>query len=129
MCLAVTTLRINLATFANILTASDKKKRPRVKGKIGSKDVEFLIDSGAGCTMISDTLFKSQWGHWNIRTLPMPPNIWITGVNGNTIQVVDYIEAEICILGRSFCRMVLVIASLELIHAIIGWDMIKKEDS
>jgi hypothetical protein len=47
-----------MATCTNISTASDKKKRPRVKGNIGSKDVEFLIDSGAGCTVISDTLFK-----------------------------------------------------------------------
>jgi hypothetical protein len=127
MCLAVTTLRINLATCTNISTASDKKKRPRVKGKIGSKDVEFLIDSGAGCTVISDTLFQSQWGHWNIRTLPMPPNIRITGVTGNAIQVVDYVEAEICILGRTFRRPVLVIAGLELTHAILGWDTIKEE--
>jgi hypothetical protein len=31
---------------------------------------------------------------------------------------------EMCILGRSFRRPVLMIAGLELTHAFIGWDII-----
>jgi hypothetical protein len=126
MCLAVVTLNINLAA-ATTTHNNDKKRRPRIKGAMGGKEVEFLIDSGASCTVMSDTLFTSQWKHWQVTRLPLPQHVRITGVTGNTIKVVDYVEMEVSLLGRTFTRPVLVIAGLEALHAIIGWDTIKEE--
>lgn len=124
-CLAVITLG-SICAVDDTVTHTDRK-RPRVRGKIGNNEAEFLVDSGASVSVVSETMFNSLWSHWTIRRLPIPRTLRISGVTGHTMSLVDYVEVELTILGRTFIRPLLVVSGLSLNHAILGYDFIKEE--
>jgi hypothetical protein len=41
---------------------SDDSKRPRVKGTINGTAVQFLVDSGASISVVSERTFDGIWG-------------------------------------------------------------------
>jgi hypothetical protein len=51
----------------------------------------------------------------------------VAGVTGADIQVVDYVEAEMTILGRTKMRPILVVKGLLTTEAFLGYDYIKQE--
>jgi hypothetical protein len=106
---------------------SDDSKRPRVKGTINRTAVQFLVDSGASISVVSDRTFDGIWGAAGLRRLPLPRHLRVAGVTGADIQVVDYVEAEITILGQTRTRPILVVRGLAMTEAILGYDYIKQE--
>jgi hypothetical protein len=120
-CLAMVSMTVAPVGF------SDDSKRPRVKGTINGTAVQFLIDSGASISVVSERTFDGIWGAAGLRRLPVPRRLRLTGVTGADIQVVDYVEAEITILGRTRTRPILVVRGLTMTEAILGYDYIKQE--
>jgi hypothetical protein len=101
---------------------SDDSKRPRVKGTINGTAVQFLVDSGASISVVSERTFDGIWGAAQLRRLPLPRHLRVAGVTGADIQVVDYVEAEITIFGRTSTRPILVVRGLATTEAILGYD-------
>ena len=85
------------------------------------------MDTGASISVVSEELFRGLWGHWSIKRLPLPKHIRVTGVTGHSINIVDYVEVEIEVLGRKMKRPMLVVSGLHLTHAILGYDTIQEE--
>jgi hypothetical protein len=106
---------------------SDYSKRLRVKGTINGAAVQFLVDSGASVTVVSQRTLDSIWGVAELKRLPLPRHLPVAGVSGADIQVVDYVEAEMTILGRTKTRPILVVKGLSTTEAIIGYNFIKQE--
>jgi hypothetical protein len=105
-CLAMVSMTIAAVGF------SDDSKRPRVKGTINGTAVEFLVDSGASISVVSERTFDGICGAAGLRRLPLPRHLRVAGVTGADIQVVDYVEAEMTILGRTRTRPILVVRRL-----------------
>ena len=103
------------------------RRRPKLKGKIGDKQVEFLVDSGASVSVCSDIMLKSCWNHWNIRRLPLPQSLRLSGVTGHDINIVDYVEIEVEVENRKIYRPMLIVSGLHITHCILGYDFIKEE--
>jgi hypothetical protein len=120
-CLAMVSMTIAAVGF------SDNSKRPRVKGTINGTAVQFLVDSGASISVVSERTFDGIWGAAELRRLPLPRNLRVAGVKGADIQVVDYVKAEITILGRTMTRPILVVKGLSTTEAILGYDYIMQE--
>jgi hypothetical protein len=120
-CLAMVSMTIAAVGF------SDDSKRPRVKGTINGTAVQFLVDSGASISVVSERTFEGIWGAAELRRLPLPRHLRVAGVTGAVIQVVYYVEAEMTILGRTKTRPILVVKGLSTTEAILGYDYIKQE--
>ena len=88
-----------------------KRKRPKIKGKLVNKDIEFLIDTGALVSVCSEKLFSASWNNWNARRLPLPPALRLSGVTGHDINIVDYVEMEVEIKGKTIPRPCLLYTS------------------
>jgi hypothetical protein len=91
-CLAMVSMTIAAVGF------SDDSKRPRVKGTLNRTAVQFLVNSGASISVVSEWTFDGIWGAAELRRLPLPRHLRVAGVKGADIQVVDYVEAEMTIL-------------------------------
>jgi hypothetical protein len=74
--------------------------------------VQFLVDSGASVSVVSERRFNGMWGAAEIPRLPLPRHLRVAGVTRADIQVVDYVEAEMTILGRTTKRPILVVKGL-----------------
>jgi hypothetical protein len=77
--------------------------------------------------VVSEKTFDGIWGAAEIRRLPLPRHLQVAGVTGEDIQVVDYVEAEMTILGRTTKRPILVVKGLLTTEAILGYNFIKQE--
>jgi hypothetical protein len=77
--------------------------------------------------VVSERMFDGIWGAAELRRLPLPRHLRVAGVTGADIQVVDYVEAEMTILGREKKRPILVVKGLSTAEAILGYDFIKQE--
>ena len=106
---------------------TNKRKRPTVKGTINDTKTEFLCDSGASISVISEAMFKSIWRSWEMEKLPLPQHIRVKGVTGHAIEILDYVQARITIMDRTFNRPILVVRGLKQTEAILGWDTITEE--
>jgi hypothetical protein len=120
-------ITLNLNSLLNPDQSQSSHKRPRIIGKINDTETNMLIDSGASISVISDKMFKAIHKHWEAPKLPLPDHIRLTGITGHTIQVMDYVELEVSMLGRKFKRPMLVVAGLNLTQTVIGWDTIRQE--
>jgi hypothetical protein len=117
-CLAMVSLTVAAVGF------SDDSKRPKVKGTNNGAAVQFLVNSGASVSVVSERTFDGILGAAELRRLPLPRHLRVAGVTGADIQVVDYVEAEMTILGWTKTRPILVVKGL---LAILGYDFIKQE--
>jgi hypothetical protein len=106
---------------------SDDSKRPKVKGTINKAAVQFLVNSGASISVVSERTFDGIWGAAEIRRLPLLRHLRVTGVIRADIQVVDYVETEMTILGQTKKIPILVVKGLSMTEAILCYDFIKQE--
>jgi hypothetical protein len=106
---------------------SEDSKRPKVKGTINGAAVQFLVNLKASVSVVSMRTFARIWGAAEIRRLALPRRLQVAGVTGADIQKVDYVEAEMTILGRTTKRPILVVKGLLTTEVILGYDFIKQE--
>ena len=122
-CIASFTLSLNTLTEPTQST----NKRPRLQGEVKGTRADMLIDTGASISVISEKMFKTIFRHWEAPKLRLPDTVRVTGITGHVIQVMDYVELEIKLMGKTFKRPMLVVAGLEHTQVVIGWDTIKQE--
>jgi hypothetical protein len=77
--------------------------------------------------VVSERTFDGIWGAAGLRRLPLLRHLRVAGVTGADIQVVDYVEAEMTILGQTRTRPILVVKGLATTEAILGYDYIMQE--
>jgi len=123
MCIA--TVSIGMVSAPTPTTKG--KRRPRVKGLVGNKEMDFLVDSGASVSVCSEKMLQACWQNWKFRRIPLPPTLRLSGVTGHKINIVDYVEMEIGVLGKTVNRPMLIVSGLDVNHCILGYDFIKEE--
>jgi hypothetical protein len=117
-CLAMVSMRMDFPTTARGRGSRANHNRTAV---------QFLLDSWASISVVSERTFDRIWGAAELRRLPLPRHLRVAGVTGADIQIVDYVEAEMTILGRTKTRPILVVKGLLTTEAILGYDYIKQE--
>jgi len=50
-------------------------KRPYMEGSINGVRANFLIDTGACVSVISEELFRKIPNHWNLAAVPVEPGL------------------------------------------------------
>jgi len=79
MCIA--TVSIGMVSAPTPTTKG--KRRPRVKGLVGNKEMDFLVDSGASVSVCSEKMLQACGQNWKLRRIPLPPTLRLTGVTGH----------------------------------------------
>jgi hypothetical protein len=79
-CLAMVSMTVTIVGF------SDDSKRSRVKGTINRTAVQFLVDSGASVSVVSERTFDGIWGAAKLRRPPLPRHLRVAGVTGQTFR-------------------------------------------
>lgn len=102
-------------------------ERPKIKVKINETEVEALMDSGASISVISEKTLFRLWRHWDLFRLPMPAHLRVTGITGHKIQVVDYVQVEMEVMGKVIRRPILVVSGLDHTELVLGWDTMREE--
>jgi hypothetical protein len=85
-----------------------------VQAQVNGTPIEALVNLGASVSVMSEKAFKTVWEHWNMQRLPIPAAITVSGVNGEKIDVMGYVEIPLTIKdektdkvrlsrGRSWC--------------------------
>jgi hypothetical protein len=95
--------------------------------------MEALVNSGALVSVMSERAFKTVWEHWNMQRLPIPAALYVSGVNGEKIDVTGYVVIPLTIKDektnevRSFTRPILVLSGIGQTDLILGYDFIQEE--
>jgi hypothetical protein len=104
-----------------------------VQAQVNGTPIEALVNLGASVSVMSEKAFKTVWEHWNMQRLPIPAAITVSGVNGEKIDVMGYVEIPLTIKDektdkvRLFTRPVLVLSGIGQTDLILGYDFIQEE--
>jgi len=101
-------------------------KRPYAKGLINDQPVNFLIDTGAAVSVISEQFFRSIPFHWNLESAPIPPGFRLSSASGGNLKLVGCYMFSLKLLGRTIKRPLYVIESLSACQAILGIDFMRE---
>jgi hypothetical protein len=121
------------ATSMSDKCKGDLKRRRRVQTQVNGTPMEALVNSGASVSVMSERAFKTVWKHWKMQRLPIPASLYVSGVNGEKIDVMGYVEIPLTIKDekpnevRSFTRPVLVLSGIGQTYLILGYDFIREE--
>ena len=63
-------------------TASTRDGRPHIFGKVEDVDTDFLLDTGASVTVISETLFRRLPNHWKLPQVEVPAGFPLSAASG-----------------------------------------------
>ena len=124
-------IRLTLANLAFSIASVEGSKptagRPHVKVKFQGTTVTALVDSGASISCVSEKFFNTIWNSWEMRRLALPRHIRVSGITGHAIKIVDYVEVDIEMQGKTISRPVLVVSGLDHMDVVIGYDTITAE--
>ena len=62
-------------------TASTRDGRPHIFGKVQDVDTDFLVDTGASVTVISETLFRRLPNHWKLPQVEVPASFRLSAAS------------------------------------------------
>jgi transposase InsO family protein len=102
-------------------------KRPFLEGKVNGVHTNFLLDTGACVSVISEELFRRIPNHWNLAAVPVEPGLRLSSASGDSLQLVGSFMFSLDIKGRNISRPLYVIRGLSQCRAILGIDFIKEQ--
>ena len=113
-----------------IMNLSTPKKRtgirPTVCGWVNGEKVHFLLDTGASVSLLSkETADRIGWE--KARKIQLSPTMTISGITGHGLELMDCIEVNIKILGKTITRPMLIVDGITHCDALLGWDTISEE--
>ena len=77
---------------------STRDGRPHVQGDLNGVSVYFLVDTGASVSVVSEGVYRSIQGHWNLHTVPrnmQRPFYVIRGLNRTqAILGIDFVREQ-----------------------------------
>ena len=56
-------------------------------GKVEDVDTDFLVDTGASVTVISETLLRRLPNHWNLHQVEVPAGFRLSAASGHHMQL------------------------------------------
>ena len=68
-------------------TASTRDGRPHIFGKVEDVDTDFLVDTGASVTVISETLFRRLPNNWKLPQVEVPAGFRLSAATCNFLDV------------------------------------------
>ena len=93
---------------------------------INGKPLHFLLDSGASVSLLSkEAADKIGWK--KARRVALSPTMTISGITGHGLELVDCVEVDINILGKTITRPMLIVDGITHCEGLLGWDTISDE--
>jgi transposase InsO family protein len=102
-------------------------KRPYMEGSINGVRANFLIDTGACVSVISEELFRKIPNHWNLAAVPVEPGFRLSSASGDSLQLGGSFMFTLSMKGRTVTRPLYVVKGLSKCQAILGVDFIKEQ--
>ena len=68
-------------------TARMRDGRPHIFGKVEDVDTDFLMDTGASVTVISETLFQRLPNQWKLSQVKEPAGFRLSAASGHHMQL------------------------------------------
>jgi transposase InsO family protein len=100
---------LNVATFA---------ERPFLQSKVYSKEIKWLLDTGASISCLSEEIFRSLG---NLTLQPLPPTFSVHGATGHFFEMLGSILLPVNIQGVRRDSTVVIVRNLRA-KAILGMD-------
>lgn len=108
--------------MSKLIIAAVRSQGATVKGRLGSKTTEIMVDSGSSISLVIESL---------VRDLPhdqnnvLPPNIQLVSAAGDPIPVIGNITASIQVGNLSVYHPLVVVQSL-IVPVILGMDFLQQ---
>ena len=115
--------------FIRIAILHSKYERwgPHIFGKVEDVDTDFLVDTGASVTVISETLFRRLANHLKLPQVEVPAGFRLSAASGHHMQLLGCFQITLKVLGRYVNRPVCVLSGLAKQHAILGMDFVREQ--
>ena len=101
--------------------------RPHLQGTLEGSDTNFLINTGAAISCISEEKFRSLANHWALEEAPPDAQLRLASASGHSIQIVGRYYFDINFQGRRIRRPIYVLRGLARHKAILGMDFVKEQ--
>ena len=90
-------------------TAITRDGRPHIFGKVDDVDTDFLVDTGASVTVISEILFRHLPNHWKLPQVEVCAGFRLSAASGHHMQLLWCFQITLKVLGRYVNHAVCVI--------------------
>ena len=101
--------------------------RPHVQVLLNGIPVDFLIDTGASLSVISEEIYSSIELS-SLKSVPVEPGLKLSAASGHLIEIVGRYRFHLTLLGFNLERSIYVVKGLVKSSAILGFDFIRKTE-
>ena len=78
---------------------SPNDSRPHVEVLMNGVSVDFLIDTGASLSVISEEIFRSIPDFRSLKNVPVEPGLKLSAASGHPIEIVGRFRFRLTLLG------------------------------
>ena len=86
--------------------------RPHVQVLLNGIPVDFLIDTGASLSVISEEIYSSIEDYRSLKSVPVEPGLKLSAASGHLIEIVGRYRFCLTLLGFSLERSIYVVKGL-----------------
>ena len=86
--------------------------RPHVEVLLNGVSVDFLIDTGASLSVISEEIFSSISNYRSLKSVPVEPGLKLSAASGHPIELVGRFRFRLTLLGINLERSIYVVRGL-----------------
>ena len=80
---------------------SPHDSRPHIEVHLNGIKVDFLIDTGASLSVISEEIYRSIPEHRSLKSVPVEPGLKLSAASGHLIEIVGRYRFHLTLLGFS----------------------------
>ena len=73
--------------------------RPHVQVQLNGVPVDFLIDTGASLSVISEEIYSSMENYRSLKSVPVEPGLKLCAASGHLIEIVGRYRFHLTLLG------------------------------
>ena len=110
--------------FSALPSPHPADKRPHVDVNFNGVNVKALVDTGAGMSVVSEAVVKRMPFRHQLKQVPMDPNLRLSSVSGQSLDILARYAFKIEMLGRSIYRPFYVVSNMHHHAVILGIDFI-----
>ena len=105
---------------------SPHDSRPHIEVHLNGIKVDFLIDTGASLSVISEEIYRSIPEYRSLKSVPVEPGLKLSAASGHLIEIVGRFRFRLSLLGINLERSICVVKGLSKSCAILGFDFLRE---
>ena len=90
-----------ICSVAPLNQRSPHDSRPHVEVQLNGVTVNFLIDTGASLSVISEEIYRSIPDYRSLKSVPVEPGLQLSAASGHLIEIVGRFKFRLSLLGIS----------------------------